>query len=90
MNKGELTNYVAGKAGLTKSQAAAAIDSVFDGIKTGLVENGKASFIGFGAFEVSKRAARAGKNPQTGQAINIPATNVVKFKPGQALKDSVK
>ena len=90
MNKGELTNYVAGKAGLTKAQAAAAIDTVFDGIKAGLVENGKASFIGFGAFEVSRRAARTGKNPKTQETLNIPATNVVKFKPGQALKDSVK
>ena len=89
MNKGDLTNYVAESTGLTKVQASAAIDAVLDGIKDSLTKNDKAAFVGFGTFSVSDRAARTGKNPATGKAIQIPAMKVVKFKPGQGLKDSV-
>ncbi|MGE5356230.1 MAG: HU family DNA-binding protein [Deltaproteobacteria bacterium] len=89
MNKGDLTNFVADHAGLTKVQAGAAIDAVLDGIKDALTKNDKAAFVGFGTFSVSKRAARTGKNPATGKEIKIPAMKVVKFKPGQGLKDAV-
>ncbi|HEB61594.1 MAG TPA: HU family DNA-binding protein [Bacteroidetes bacterium] len=89
MNKGDLINLVASNAGLTKAQAADAVKTVFDGIEGALKGGDKAAFVGFGTFSISKRAERKGKNPATGQEITIPAMNVVKFKAGKALKDSV-
>ena len=89
MNKGDLINLVASKAGLTKAQAADAVNTVFEGIEGALKNEGKAAFVGFGTFSKSHRASRKGKNPSTGQEITIPAMNVVKFKAGKALKDSV-
>ena len=89
MNKGDLTNFVAEATGMSKNNSSAAVDAVFDGIKAALKGNDKAAFVGFGTFSVSKREARMGKNPATGKEIKIPASNVVKFKPGQGLKDSV-
>lgn len=90
MNKGDLTNFVAEKTGMTKVQSAAAIDAVLDGITGALKSSDKAVFVGFGTFSVVNRAARTGKNPSTGKDIKIPASKAVKFKPGQGLKDSVK
>ncbi len=89
MNKGDLINLVASKAGLTKAQAAEAVGTVFEGIEGALKGGDKAAFVGFGTFSISKRAERKGKNPATGQEITIPAMNVVKFKAGKALKESV-
>ena len=89
MNKGDLINFVASKAGINKTQAADAVNAVFEGIEGTLKSGEKAAFVGFGTFNVSRRNERKGKNPATGQEITIPAMNVVKFKPGKALKDSV-
>ncbi|HHH54036.1 MAG TPA: HU family DNA-binding protein [Bacteroidetes bacterium] len=89
MNKGDLINFVASKAGVNKTQAADAVNAVFEGIEGTLKSGDKAAFVGFGTFAVSRRNERKGKNPATGQEITIPAMNVVKFKPGKALKESV-
>jgi DNA-binding protein HU-beta len=89
MNKGDLTNSVASAAGISKAQAADAVNAVFDSIEGALKSGDKAAFVGFGTFSVSKRAARDGRNPATGKTIKIAAKNVVKFKAGKALGDSV-
>ncbi|WP_416149704.1 HU family DNA-binding protein [Salipaludibacillus sp. HK11] len=90
MNKTELINAVAEKTELSKKDATSAVDSVFEVI-TGSLQNGeKVQLIGFGNFEVRERAARKGRNPQTGEEIEIAASNVPAFKPGKALKDAVK
>lgn len=89
MNKGDLTNAVASAAGISKAQAADAVNAVFDSIEGALKGGDKASFVGFGTFSVSQRSAREGRNPSTGKTIKIDAKNVVKFKAGKALGDSV-
>lgn len=89
MNKGDLINKIAEDAGLTKAQAGAALDAVVDGVASTLAKGDKLTLVGFGTFSVSKRAARKGRNPQTGKEINIAAKNVVKFKPGKDLSDRV-
>jgi len=75
---------------LTKKDATSAVDAVFETIQDNLSEGNKVQLIGFGNFEVRQRAARKGRNPQTGEEIKIPASKVPAFKPGKALKDSVK
>ena len=89
-NKAELINKVVDKTGLTKKNATAAVDAVFDTIQNALAQGDKLSLIGFGTFEVRDRAARTGRNPQTGKDIQIPASKVPAFKPGKGLKDAVK
>ncbi|KRL92994.1 DNA-binding protein [Limosilactobacillus equigenerosi DSM 18793 = JCM 14505] len=89
-NKAELVNNVAAETGLTKKDATAAVDAVFSSIEKALANGEKVQLIGFGNFEVRERAARKGRNPQTGQEIQIPASKVPAFKPGKALKDAVK
>jgi len=89
MNKGDLISKVAETTGISKDQAQKAVSTVFDSIQETLKSGDKAAFIGFGTFSISPRAARKGKNPQTGKVIDIPARNVVKFKAGASLKDSV-
>lgn len=89
-NKAELVNDVASATGLTKKDATAAVDAVFSSIQASLAKGDKVQLIGFGNFEVRQRAARKGRNPQTGQEIQIPASKVPAFKPGKALKDAVK
>jgi DNA-binding protein HU-beta len=89
MNKGDLINAVAAKSNITKAQATDAVNTVFDSIEGTLKKGDKASFIGFGTFSISRREAREGRNPATGQTIKIAASNQVKFKAGKALKDSV-
>ncbi len=89
MNKGDLINNVADAAGLTKGQAADAVNAVFNNIQSELKGGGKAAFVGFGTFQTSKRAARDGRNPSTGATIRIAAKTLVKFKAGKALTDSV-
>jgi DNA-binding protein HU-beta len=90
MNKTELVNAVAEKSDLSKKDAALAVDSVFEAITDSLKSGDKVQLIGFGNFEVRERAARKGRNPQTGDEIEIPASKVPAFKPGKALKDAVK
>ena len=89
-NKAELVSEVAAKTDLTKKEVAAAVDAIFSSIQEDLAKGEKVQLIGFGTFEVRHRAARTGRNPQTGAEIEIPASKVPAFKPGKALKDAVK
>ncbi len=90
MNKTELINAVAEKSSLSKKDATSAVDAVFEAITDSLQNGDKVQLIGFGNFEVRERAARKGRNPQTGDEIEIAASKVPAFKPGKALKDAVK
>ncbi|WP_079530134.1 MULTISPECIES: HU family DNA-binding protein [Halobacillus] len=90
MNKTDLINAVSEKAELSKKDATQAVDSVFESIMGSLKDGEKVQLIGFGNFEVRERAARKGRNPQTGEEIEISASKVPAFKPGKALKDAVK
>lgn len=90
MNKTELINAVAEASELSKKDATKAVDAVFEAITDSLKSGDKVQLIGFGNFEVRERAARKGRNPQTGEEIEIPASKVPAFKPGKALKDAVK
>lgn len=89
MNKSELIDAVATSTGMTKVNADKAVASVFSAISNELASGGSFSLIGFGTFSVSQRAARVGKNPQTGATLNIAAKKVAKFSPGKALKEAV-
>lgn len=89
MNKAQLIDEVASGSGLSKAAAEKAIKSTFDAITGALKEGDSVTLVGFGTFSVNARAARTGKNPQTGKAINIPAKKVAKFKPGKALAETV-
>ena len=89
MNKTELTKKVAEEAGLTQKQAAAAVDSVINSIVGAVAEGDKVSIIGFGTFEKKHRDARTGKNPATGEAIEIAASDLPAFKAGKAFKEAV-
>lgn len=89
MNKTELVAAIAEKAELSKKDAEKALKAFTDTITEELKNDGKIQLVGFGTFEVSKRVARTGKNPQTGKAIEIPACKAPKFKAGKALKDIV-
>ncbi len=89
MNKTEFVDAVAEKADVQKSDAAKVIDSMVDVIGDALNGGDQVTLIGFGTFLVSKREARKGRNPRTGEEIQIAASNVPRFKPGKALKDSI-
>lgn len=89
MNKTELIAEVAAKGDLSKKDAGKAVDAVFASITDALKAGDKVQVIGFGSFEVRKRAARMGRNPQTGKEIKIAASKVPAFKAGKALKDTV-
>lgn len=89
MNKGELIDAVASSAGLSRADATKAVDAVLDSITSTLANNGSVSLVGFGTFSVKARAARQGRNPRTGETIQIAASNVPGFKAGKALKDAV-
>jgi DNA-binding protein HU-beta len=88
MNKGDLVNEVA-KVVNTKREAQEAVDCVFSTITKALKKKGTVTLVGFGTFKVSRRKARKGRNPQTGEEIKIKAKSVPKFIPGKALKDAV-
>lgn len=88
MNKSDLINAVAKVVG-TKKEAQAAVDAVFATIKIALKKKDTVQIVGFGSFKVTKRAARKGRNPQTGAVIQIKSRNVLRFVPGKALKDIV-
>lgn len=90
MNKTELIAKVAEQTDLTKKDAAKAVDAVFEAISEALRNGEKVQIIGFGNFEVRHRAARKGRNPQTGEEIEIAASKVPAFKPGKALKEGIK
>ncbi|SIS86001.1 HU family DNA-binding protein [Alicyclobacillus vulcanalis] len=87
MNKMELINRVAEETGLKKKDAEAAVNKVFEIIEKALANGEKVQIIGFGTFETRSRAARSGRNPQTGEVIEIPASTVPAFKPGNKLKE---
>ena len=89
MNKTELVAAIAEKAGLSKKDAEGAVKAFTDTVAEQLKAGEKIQLVGFGTFEVAERAARTGKNPQTGEAIKIPASKAPKFKAGKALKDTV-
>ncbi len=90
MNKTDLVNSVATQAELTKKDATAAVDALFETISNTLAKEEKIQLIGFGTFEVRERSARKGRNPQTGEEIDIAASKVPAFKPGKELKEAVK
>ena len=90
MNKTELINAIAEKAGLTKVQAKAALDATINTVSEQLAKGDKVALIGFGTFAVSEKTARKGINPRTKETIEIPARKVVKFKAGAELTDVIK
>ncbi|MFD0050349.1 HU family DNA-binding protein [Actinomycetes bacterium NPDC127524] len=90
MNKTDLVNAVVEQAELSKKDASKAVDVLLETITNTLAKEEKIQLIGFGTFEVRERAARTGRNPQTGEELNIPASKVPAFKPGKELKEAVK
>lgn len=90
MTKAELIDKVASGAGLSKADASRAIDTTLDAIKGALKKGQKVTLVGFGTYSVTKRKARKGRNPRTGQVINIAAAKTPKFTAGKALKDAVR
>ncbi|NIJ45745.1 DNA-binding protein HU-beta [Wenyingzhuangia heitensis] len=89
MNKSDLIDAIAADAGISKTAAKAALESVTNNVTSTLQSGGKVSLIGWGTWSVSKRPAREGRNPQTGATIQIAEKNIVKFKPGAGLSDAV-
>ncbi len=89
MNKNDLIAAVAGNSGLSKADAAKAVDGMVDAITTSLKSGSEVRLVGFGTFSVSKRSATTGRNPRTGETIQIKASNQPKFKAGKALKAAV-
>ena len=89
MNKTELIDHIARQADISKAAAGRALDAIVAGIRTSLKKGNSVTLVGFGTFTVSKRAARTGRNPRTGDAIKIKAARVPKFRPGKGLKDSL-
>ncbi|MCP3891922.1 MAG: HU family DNA-binding protein [Desulfobulbaceae bacterium] len=89
MNKTELVDQIAASADITKKEAESALQAFMDAVTDTMKKEDKLTLIGFGTFSISKRAAREGRNPQTGKTINIPAKNVVKFKVGKKLDEVV-
>ncbi|HHN64911.1 MAG TPA: HU family DNA-binding protein [Nitrospirae bacterium] len=90
MTKADLVDKISSDTGLSKADAQRALDSMIDNIKKALKKNQKVTLVGFGTFSVSKRKARKGRNPRTGEEIKIPASKVPKFTPGKGLKDAIK
>ncbi|MEH7342545.1 HU family DNA-binding protein [Bacillus sp. JJ1532] len=90
MNKTELVKVVSTQAELTQKDTSKAVDALFDTISNTLAEGEKIQLIGFGTFEVRERSARKGRNPQTGEEIDIAASKIPAFKPGKELKEAVK
>jgi|TARA_Y100001934_G_scaffold156675_1_gene187671 DNA-binding protein HU-beta len=89
VNKNDLIASVSDSAGLSKADAGKAVDAVFDSITGSLKSGTEVRLVGFGTFSVSRRAASQGRNPRTGEPIQIPASNQPKFKAGKGLKDAV-
>ncbi len=89
MNKNDLVAAVASGADLSKADAGNAVDAVFDSIASALQDGGDVRLVGFGTFSVTHRKATTGRNPRTGESIQIPASNQPKFKAGKGLKEAV-
>ena len=89
MNKSEMIDMVAEAADISKAAAGRAVDAVFDSITDSLKKGDSVTLVGFGTFSVGSRAARTGRNPRTGETIQIKASKTPKFKAGKALKDAV-
>ena len=89
MNKAELIDAVAEAADISKASATRALDGALESITQSLKKGDTVTLVGFGTFSVRERAARTGRNPQTGETINIKASKVPGFKPGKALKDAI-
>ena len=89
MNKNDLIDAVASQTGLSKTDSAKAVDSIFDSVTSAMQGGGEVRLVGFGTFSVSHRKATTGRNPRTGEAIQISARNAPKFKAGKALKQAV-
>lgn len=89
LNKSELVDQVASRANLSKKEAGLAVDAIFETIESALSSGEKVQIVGFGSFEVRDRSARTGRNPQTGEEIEIEARRVPVFKAGKALKEAV-
>lgn len=89
MNKAELVTAIADQAGISKKDAEASVNAFMDIVKQKVAKGGSVQLIGFGTFEKGERAARTGRNPQSGATITIPAQSVPKFKAGKAFKDAV-
>ena len=90
MNKADLIQIIAKEAGITNKQADEAITAFVEAVKKSLKKGKRVSLVGFGSWEVKKRKARNGVNPQTGKKIKIPATKVPKFNPGKELREKIK
>ena len=90
MNKSDLIQAVANRSGLTKKDSASAVDAIINSITDSLTKGEKVQLVGFGTFEVRSRKAREGRNPATGEVINIEASKAPAFKAGKALKNKVK
>ena len=89
MNKGELVDAIAKDAKISKGQASEAVDSFTKNVQKALKKGQKVTLVGFGTFATSKRAARTGRNPQTGKPIKIPAKKVARFTAGKTLKENI-
>lgn len=89
MNKADLVSKVSETTDLSKKDVMKVVDAVFDAIAEALQQGEKVQLVGFGNFEIRERSARKGRNPQTGEEIDIPASKVPAFKPGKALKEGV-
>jgi len=89
MNKAELIGAIADKSGLSKAEASKALDAFVSSVSDALADGERISLVGFGSFSVDQRGARTGRNPRTGEEIQIAAKNVVKFKPGAGLSAAV-
>jgi DNA-binding protein HU-beta len=89
VNKSELIEHIATKSEISKAAATRALESIIEAVKASLKKGKPVSLVGFGTFDVSKRAARLGRNPRTGEALKIKAAKVPKFRAGKALKDAL-
>ncbi len=90
MQKSDLVEKIADEAGISKAAADRALKSLLDSVTRALKKGDRVSLVGFGTFSVSKRAARTGRNPRTGETIRIKASKAPRFAPGKSLKDAVK
>ncbi|NSW85911.1 MAG: HU family DNA-binding protein [Syntrophobacteraceae bacterium] len=90
MTKADLVSRIAGSSGMTKAQAEKAVDGFVAAVSDALATGQKVTLVGFGTFVVGSRSSRDGRNPRTGEKISIPASKVVKFKPGKSLSEKVK
>jgi DNA-binding protein HU-beta len=89
MNQGDLADAVAGATGAKRAEAARVVEAVLDAIRDGLKRGEKVAISGFGSFEAARREARQGRNPRTGEKVQIAASTTIRFKPGKGLKDAL-